>query len=134
MKVKGTYILVVEEPREEEIKVGALGSLHFRKGFYVYVGSALGSGGIIARIDRHIAPGKKSHWHIDYFMKSAHPVGEMHFPGKKMEECSIAHKIESLAEEKAPKFGSSDCKCASHLFYFKKNPMKNNKIIKTLTV
>lgn len=125
MKVKGAYLLAVELARDSSINVGALGRIDFKKGFYLYVGSALGGGGIIARIDRHLRPGKKPHWHIDYLMKYAHPLGEKHFPGNKALECRLSKKVAKHAELTIPSFGSSDCKCKSHLYYFKRNPVKS---------
>ena len=41
---------------------------HFeiRKGYYVYVGSAMGSGGVAARLKHHSKISKKLHWHLEY--------------------------------------------------------------------
>jgi sugar fermentation stimulation protein A len=41
------------------------------------------------------------------------------YESKKRIECKIAKRILKVADGFVPKFGSSDCKCASHLFYFK---------------
>ena len=37
----------------QEVPIGKLGVLHMLPGIYVYVGSALGPGGLAARIERH---------------------------------------------------------------------------------
>ncbi len=40
----------------------------FEKGYYVYVGSALGT--LSRRVHRHELKNKKLHWHIDYITPS----------------------------------------------------------------
>jgi len=133
MTIKGSYLLIVEEPHEEDIAVGKLGIIHFKKGYYIYVGSAFGSDGIIARLDRHLKKNKKRHWHIDYLMERAHPIGEMHFTGDKRRECELAQRIEEEAQDGVPGFGSSDCKCLSHMFYFKANPIQSKAVNKAVS-
>jgi len=48
----GTYVLVLVIEQDMQIEVGALGTLFFRAGHYLYVGSALG--GLGARLARHL--------------------------------------------------------------------------------
>ncbi len=62
----GTYALIMKSSEQQTIPVGKLGHLHIEKGFYVYVGSALGNGGICARIRHHMRTAQTLHWHIDY--------------------------------------------------------------------
>ena len=62
----GTYALLLEATSTQEVQIGKLGVLHMKPGIYVYVGSALGPGGLAARIDRHALREKVLHWHIDY--------------------------------------------------------------------
>ena len=62
---KGVYVLIIHLSQERDIVVGKLGELSFKKGYYAYVGSALG--GLEGRIKRHFRKEKKAHWHIDYF-------------------------------------------------------------------
>lgn len=50
---KGVYCLVFHNPACT-VRIGALGEIAFRKGWHIYVGSALGSGGL-KRLGRHIA-------------------------------------------------------------------------------
>ena len=68
---KGTYCLVLNLQKSQEILVGKLGNFYFEKGYYVYVGSAFGPGGIKARVKRHLKRVKPFHWHIDYFRRKA---------------------------------------------------------------
>ena len=62
----GTYVLVQRFSKRLEISVGKLGVLEAQPGFYVYVGSALGPGGLAARVGRHCRREKILRWHVDY--------------------------------------------------------------------
>ena len=62
----GTYALLLEATAMQEVPIGKLGVLHMLPGIYVYVGSALGPGGLAARVGRHALREKTLHWHIDY--------------------------------------------------------------------
>jgi Uri superfamily endonuclease len=61
----------MELRREQTIGIGRLGSHRFLSGLCVYVGGALGSGGLAPRLARHQHSKKKPHWHIDYFLEHA---------------------------------------------------------------
>lgn len=62
----GTYALVLKASAGTEIQVGHLGRLYTKPGFYVYVGSAHGPGGLAARVGRHQQAEKKLRWQVDY--------------------------------------------------------------------
>jgi len=62
----GTYALVLRFSKRLEIIVGKLGVLSVQAGYYVYVGSALGPGGLAARVGRHCRREKALRWHVDY--------------------------------------------------------------------
>ncbi len=109
----GTYILLIELPRDCEIAVGALGPLSFPKGFYAYVGSAMG--GLEARIRRHLRKVKRFHWHIDFLLQEARVREVIPLPGKRI-ECPLARELQRTFPC-VPRFGSSDCRCKSHLFF-----------------
>ena len=49
----GTYVLVLRCSSNRTIRVGCLGSIRLRPGYYLYVGSGFGPGGLRARIDHH---------------------------------------------------------------------------------
>jgi Uri superfamily endonuclease len=117
---KGAYCLIVKLAKDSEIKVGKLGTYFFEKGHYVYVGSAMN--GLNQRIERHLKEKKKMHWHIDYLLKYAKIIDVLEIKNNKKLECFIASKVEQLSEGLVVGFGCSDCKCESHLFYFKKKP------------
>jgi Uri superfamily endonuclease len=123
---KGIYCLVFKNPRCT-VRIGALGDTAFRQGWHVYVGSALGSGGL-ARLDRHVTlshnKDRRPKWHVDYLSESLsfclrYTVHAL--TGDRL-ECRLAL---ALGGECIPRFGSSDCECPSHLFYRRKNPVED---------
>jgi Uri superfamily endonuclease len=120
---KGIYCLVFENPGCM-VRVGALGALRLRAGWHIYVGSALGSGGL-QRLRRHILLArlrdKQPKWHVDYLLTSpcfslayaVFAVTEDHL------ECQFARELNGGG---ILKFGCSDCSCTSHLFYRQGDP------------
>jgi len=46
----GTYALILSCASNARIQVGRLGTMRLQRGYYVYLGSALGPGGLRARI------------------------------------------------------------------------------------
>jgi Uri superfamily endonuclease len=57
----GTYALLLSSASRATIAVGRLGDLLLQPGFYVYVGGALGSGGVRARSARHMRSAERPH-------------------------------------------------------------------------
>lgn len=85
-------------------------------GWYLYLGSARGPGGLPARINRHFRSAQKGHWHIDQLSAAAIQRLALAVPGDS--ECRLVRKfIASRHYEVAvPGFGSTDCRtCPSHL-------------------
>ena len=123
--MKGTYTLIINKKEKETIKIGALGKIEFKKGYYLYTGSAMNS--LIPRLKRHLSKNKKLHWHIDYLLKNAEIEEIIFTDSLKKIECQIADNINTL--ENIPNFGCSDCQCTSHLHYTKpkKEAIKNVK-------
>ena len=109
--------------------VGRLGVLHFTKGFYAYVGSALN--GIEARVKRHFRLNKKHHWHIDYLLDRASIYEVVLVPVEGRLECALAR---ALKEELTciRRFGSSDCRCSGHLFYAAAMNELNTRVVEAL--
>ena len=62
---------------------------------------------------------KKSHWHIDYFLASNFTQIKKVtlIPSDQKEECVISQQMRQKMETEVLKFGSSDCICASHLYF-----------------
>ena len=121
--MKGTYLLILFLDKDKEIKYGVNKSF-FRKGHYVYVGSAMNN--LEKRIARHKSKHKKMHWHIDYFLKYGKIKKVITIAAAKKNECVIATKVSKLSDGSVKGFGCSDCRCKSHLFYFRKMPGLDN--------
>jgi len=120
-KEGGAYHLVLYLPEEQTLRVGSLGEIAFRGGYYVYTGSAIR--GIDARVRRHLSNRKRQHWHIDYLLDAAAVVRTICVPSKEREECARNANVAKLpGAQPMNGFGSSDCRCASHLFYFPLDP------------
>ncbi|MBN2095658.1 MAG: GIY-YIG nuclease family protein [Candidatus Aenigmarchaeota archaeon] len=113
--MKGAYVIVLEVEKDCSLAVGALGELHFRKGIYLYVGSAMNN--LEKRTRRHLRKEKTLRWHIDYLTVSPFVnVRAVYFrESSRKEECEIAGLV---AKHGTPVmgFGCSDCRCHSHLF------------------
>jgi Uri superfamily endonuclease len=109
----------------QKLQVGRLGKFSFPGGDYVYAGSALGPGGLKARISRHLRGDGHHHWHVDWLREAAEVIGCWYQNTRTRLEC---HWSQVLAREPGariivPGFGASDCrlksgKCSTHLFLF----------------
>ncbi len=113
----GLYVLLLDID-DACISVGSLGSIDF-DGIYAYVGSAFNS--LDARVSRHLRRDKRKHWHIDYLTSNDRVniryvlCAEMDKSRKKEDdECIISRGIAEKGSS-IKRFGSSDCKCVSHL-------------------
>ncbi len=124
----GSYVLLLELDAAVAVQVGRLGCATFEPGQYVYFGSALGPGGVAARLGRHIAheepggarPERRVHWHIDYLRPAAGVIGAGAVYGADRLECVWSRTLGALIGAAAPLkgFGSSDCRsgCQAHLW------------------
>jgi Uri superfamily endonuclease len=136
---KGTYIIILSVKRGGHIRIGRLGIFEIAEGYYAYVGSAHGSGGMKARIRYHIQRVDKPRWHIDYFKQLAVPI-EVWFTtaGLRLEKnwAEIMNNW-SWFNKTIAGFGSSDYHRGhvTHLFYTKREPSFDafEKIIWTTT-
>jgi Uri superfamily endonuclease len=116
----GTYAIVLFLDDRRDLTIGRLGHFDFPPGHYVYIGSALGPGGLNARARHHLAPARSARWHIDYLLRLATPVALHTAVGTERREWAWSRIINALpgANVIAPGFGASDCRCISHLVYF----------------
>ena len=71
--------------------------------FYAYAGSAKKN--LTYRVERHYS--REKNWHIDYLLESSEII-ESYLSS--MDECEIARELSMRS------FGSSACRCYSHLF------------------
>jgi Uri superfamily endonuclease len=116
----GTYALLLLCQRSRRVDIGKLGARSILLGWYVYVGSAFGPGGLRARCRRHLRSPQRRHWHIDY-LRPVTSVQAIWFTSDPVpREHQWAGIIGDLEGASAPilHFGSSDCSCPSHLFRF----------------
>ena len=121
--MKGVYVLVLRMRESKYICVGKLGKLHFKRGYYAYVGSAQGSGGF-KRVTRHfnVARGKNRtrKWHIDYLLPHSELICAVFSPTDEALECVVA-KVLGKFSAGIKGFGCSDCSCETHLFFTGRN-------------
>ena len=127
---RGIYLLVLRYDGERILEVAGLGRVNFETGYYVYVGKA--KRGLRERIGRHLRKRKKNHWHIDYLSRVAKKIDPYPIYTRGDLECKLAKDIAVSASTSIPGFGSSDCNCKSHLFYFASDPMAEPAFVFTL--
>ncbi len=115
----GTYLLIFYSAQSSSVSVGRLGSLELDTGYYYYIGSAFGPGGVRARVRHHHAISTKPHWHLDYLRPSlclrevCYSIDALRY---EHEWASILHDDMHMPVP-FPGFGASDCPCSSHFFY-----------------
>ncbi len=113
---KNSYLLLIRCKRDIKLSVGKLGKINFKKGYYVYVGSAP-LNKLFKRVQRHFLKNKRKFWHID-FITSLKEFEIENVWVSKNTECEISRKFLKDLRLKVvkEKFGSSDCKCKTHFF------------------
>ena len=123
--MKGTYILMMKLKDNSKMRIGKLDLIDFPKGYYCYVGSALGKAvNLENRIGRHkklnTKKSGKLKWHIDYFLVNPNSsiIDTIVIQNNHRLECSISEKLERIAKKSINGFGCSDCNCKSHFHYF----------------
>ena len=116
MHEKGLYLLLLEG--HGPLQVGKLGTLLF-DGWYVYVGSAQGPGGL-KRLQRHFDYRQRSHppmrWHVDALLAAGALRDAIVGVTMDRLECGLADAVSETLTPAFKGFGSSDCGCATHLF------------------
>ena len=120
MDYRGTYIVVLKSGQPNTVKIGRLGLFEIRKGYYVYIGSAMGPGGVLARLKHHSKISQRPHWHLDYLRAETEFYQAYALGSPERKECEWANLIAKSEDATEPMkgFGSSDCTCRTHLFYF----------------
>jgi sugar fermentation stimulation protein A len=126
----GSYMLILNLDEDKEIEIGRLGRVFFKKGFYIYIGSAMKD--LMARIERHKRKRKNLFWHIDNLREHAALVHAVPIRSSSRLECEIAGSLRTISYSRIKDFGSSDCECDSHLFYMEGNPVESKKFIDLL--
>lgn len=130
---RGAYIILLFNQEDKEISFSRGlkdKAMLFRRGFYTYIGSALR--GLSSRVRRHLNQTNKAFWHIDYIKGDMKILKTFTIRSPRKIECEIAKELKEIADDYIPNFGSSDCKCESHLLYFNEDPRKRGDFFKIL--
>jgi Uri superfamily endonuclease len=114
----GTYALILKNRLKAKVHVGRYRQIDLVPGYYIYVGSAFGPGGLRARVSRHFRKSKRKHWHIDYLHEFMRPFGiwYSHEP-RRLEHQWAGVLCNMKGMSPIQGFGCSDCRCYSHLFW-----------------
>lgn len=124
VKPVGVYYIVLWNDKDRIIECGSLGRLEFKKGFYVYSGS--GKNNLFKRIEHHRKKKKKQHWHMDYITAEMKITADIPIITNEYTECYLAKILHENSGNPLENFGSTDCKCFSHLHYFQDNPVEKS--------
>lgn len=124
----GTYALILTLKSPRTVSIGKLGEFTLLGGYYLYLGSAYGPGGLRARLGRHLRGSDQAHWHIDELRQIAAVAGWGYTVARVAKktippvECQWSQLLAGYpsASIPVPKFGASDCRsgCPAHLIYF----------------
>jgi Uri superfamily endonuclease len=117
---RGTYALVMTATSSESFPVGSIGEMTLTPGYYIYVGSALGPGGLRARLAHHGRPVDNPRWHIDYLRAHTELVEVWWLTDTKRHEEQWGTEVASMQGARIPKgkFGASDSPHGTHLLWF----------------
>ncbi|AZG77734.1 GIY-YIG nuclease family protein [Methylocystis rosea] len=111
----GAYALALRLGAPLDVRIEK-NSATLAAGDYLYCGSARGSGGLRARLARHMRKDKRAHWHVDQLTLAGEIVGAFILEGG--DECALNAALSDLPIPVAG-FGSSDCRrCAAHLRFW----------------
>ena len=127
---RGCYLLILRIRENATIPVGRLGEVEFRKGYYLYVGSARKN--LTSRLERHRRMRKRLFWHIDFLRAVAEFHSAVPIRTQDVLECALARAVSEIAEWEVPGFGSSDCLCPSHLYGTAQDPLHSPAFISLL--
>jgi sugar fermentation stimulation protein A len=128
---KGSYMLVFYNEKTFKKTIGALGERAFKKGYYVYVGSAMQ--GLEKRIKRHLSKRKKIRWHLDYISPGCMKVDKIFRINRKERlEALLAKQMTLISPDYIAGFGASDSDAPSHLFYFPDRPYRRREFLDLL--
>ena len=118
-KQRGIYALLVYIRRATAVQVGRLGTVHLRPGYYIYVGSALGPGGMYGRVNHHLRSAEEKHprWHIDVLTALGMIEEVWWVESPKRQECAWTNALTKAGKLAAAGFGASDCRCPGHLIW-----------------
>lgn len=126
----GCYFIILKLDEDKELAIGGLKTVQFKKGYYLYTGSA--KRGLTKRMARHGRVRKRKHWHLDYLREHARFIKAIPVRTAFDIECALAAGAAAISDWQIERFGSSDCDCSSHLFGFNNSPLERREFIKLL--
>ncbi len=126
-KDRGSYILCGILSKDETVKIRGLGKINFKRGHYLYIGSAMNS--LNSRLRRHTRKDKTLKWHIDYLIPHLKYLRTIPIRSSESLECILSIELKRISDGYIPDFGSSDCHCGSHLYWNKDNPFQDERFI-----
>lgn len=123
----GTYVVVYYLPAAAGgVTIGDLGTFNFPGGYYAYLGSAFGAGGVRRRTHRHLThPSERPRWNVDFLKPLCTPVAVWWTHDRDKAEFDWAAALAALpgASFPAPRFGAADNRGAeAHLVRFAERP------------
>lgn len=120
----GTYALVFNCSTSFQAVVGKLGPVYLSSGYWIYVGSAFGLGGLRSRLSHHLKPSHRPHWHLDYIKSTLRLVEIWTTTDTIKREHDWAAIVSTFNGASRPieGFGATDCTCRSHLIHLPRRP------------
>ncbi len=121
----GTYALILRSSNQRSLVIGRLGVLSLRSGYYIYIGSAFGPGGLRARLKHHRQRAVRPHWHVDYLRRETRLTAIWCTLDQIRREHDWARILEGAdgLTVAMDGFGASDCTCRAHLFFSEMPPV-----------
>ncbi len=122
----GSYAVILRNATRKTIQVGRRKQLAIEPGYYIYLGSAFGSGGLAARLGHHLRIAQRPRWHIDYLRPHLGMAAIWYAEDPRRMEHEWARALAAWASVSCawPGFGASDCRCVSHLWHSPRRPSR----------
>jgi len=120
--MRGTYTIILRLTDHTLLVINKK-QFELKSGIYIYVGSALGPGGIVARLNRHLkifaSSTLKKHWHIDSLLPFSTIFASVYAFSTERLECRLVHSLKRIGFQVVEGFGNTDCTswCGGHLVY-----------------
>jgi sugar fermentation stimulation protein A len=128
---RGSYLLIFYNQQRFTKVIGSLGEREFKKGYYVYVGSAMQA--LDKRIKRHLRKSKTVRWHLDYLSPGCMKIEKV-YPIRRQDriEEALARGLLEICDDYVRDFGASDSGLPSHFFYFSNRPFRRRDFLNLL--
>ena len=126
---KGTYAALFALPRPTYFsaigRAGRFLTVTSESGYFVYVGSAFGSGGVLAHIQNHARHATNILWHLDS-VRAAMALAKIWFTfDSTKRECAWSNLLHNVlgGSVPVPGFGAAECdRCPAPFYHFVERP------------